>query len=176
MTGSTPKSETRLKDGIADPLRRIAGEMFPELERRLAMLQARLADPAEAPALQASAAEQADAILVEMNQVLARMVELETFNEVLDLLGTIPILFVGMFGVPPIQREINGLAAQRSRLPNQPTKDIKVSGFFIIIPLTLPRSFPNAAKVATSPRCRKASPPQFGFDRSLGLCDQAMFP
>ncbi len=82
----TEELKNRLKDGIADPLRRISGEMFPELERRLRLLQARLTDPAEGAALQASALEQADAILVEMNQVLAKMVELETFNEVLDLL------------------------------------------------------------------------------------------
>ncbi len=42
----TEELKTRLKDGIADPLKRISGEMFPGLERRLRVLQARLADPA----------------------------------------------------------------------------------------------------------------------------------
>ena len=41
----TEELKLRLKDGIADPLRRICGEMFPELERRLRTLQAQLADP-----------------------------------------------------------------------------------------------------------------------------------
>ncbi len=82
----TEELKTRLKGGIADPLRRISGEMFPELERRLRVLQAQLTDPTAGLAAQAAAREQADAILVEMNLVLSRMVELETFNEVLDLL------------------------------------------------------------------------------------------
>ena len=82
----TEELKSRLKDGIADPLRRISGEMFPELERRLRLLQARLADPAAGAAAQAAACQQADAILVEMNLVLGKMVELETFNEVLDIL------------------------------------------------------------------------------------------
>jgi hypothetical protein len=82
----TEELKTRLKDGIADPLKRISGEMFPELERRLRALQVRLADPQAGTAAQASARDQADAILVEMNLVLGKMVELETFNEVLDLL------------------------------------------------------------------------------------------
>ena len=63
--------------------------MFPELERRLRLLQARLADPAAGKAAQTAARDQADAILVEMNLVLGKMVELETFNEVLDILAGI---------------------------------------------------------------------------------------
>ncbi|HEY1785934.1 MAG TPA: hypothetical protein VGG30_10310, partial [Pirellulales bacterium] len=82
----TEELKTRLKEGIADPLKRVSGEMFPELERRLRLLQARLADPVAGEAAQTAAREQADAILVEMNLVLGKMVELETFNEVLDIL------------------------------------------------------------------------------------------
>ena len=41
----TPALEYRLKDQIADPLRRIAVDMFPELELRLRKLQAVLGDP-----------------------------------------------------------------------------------------------------------------------------------
>ena len=82
----TEELKLRLKDGIADPLRRICGEMFPELERRLQTLQARLADPQAGATARDAAREQADAILVQMNQILDKMLELETFNEVLDLL------------------------------------------------------------------------------------------
>ena len=82
----TEELKLRLKDGIADPLRRIASEMFPELERRLQTLQAKLADPQAGVAARDAAREQADAILVQMNQILDKMLELETFNEVLDLL------------------------------------------------------------------------------------------
>jgi len=82
----TEELKLRLKDGIADPLRRICREMFPELERRLQTLQANLADPQAGAAARDAAREQADAILVQMNQILDKMLELETFNEVLDLL------------------------------------------------------------------------------------------
>ncbi len=82
----TEELKLRLKDGIADPLRRICGEMYPELERRLQKFQAELADPAAAGAARDSAREQADAILLQMSQILDKMLELETFNEVLDLL------------------------------------------------------------------------------------------
>ena len=85
----TEELKTRLKDGVADPLRRIVAEQFPPLEAELKKLAALLADPAKATASQAAALAQADAILVEMRQVLDKMLELETFNEVLDMLRQI---------------------------------------------------------------------------------------
>jgi hypothetical protein len=42
-----------------------------------------------APATKTAAVAQIDAILVEMKQVLDKMLELETFNEVLDMLRRI---------------------------------------------------------------------------------------
>lgn len=85
----TEELKSRLKDGIADPLRRIVAERFPGLESQLRDLQARLADPVAAGPLQVAALAQADKILVEMKQVLDRMLELETFNEVLDMLRSV---------------------------------------------------------------------------------------
>ena len=38
----TEELKERLQSGIADPLRKIAGEMLPELERRLELLQTSL--------------------------------------------------------------------------------------------------------------------------------------
>ncbi|HTU25849.1 MAG TPA: hypothetical protein VMF30_10650 [Pirellulales bacterium] len=82
----TEELKLRLKEGIADPLRGICSDQFPELERRLQTFQAQLADPTAATAARDAAREQADAILVQMRQILDKMLELETFNEVLDLL------------------------------------------------------------------------------------------
>ena len=81
----TEELKTRLKDGVADPLKRIVAEMFPKLEIELK----KLADPRTSPAAQTAALAQIDAILVEMRQVLDKMLELETFNEVLDMLRQI---------------------------------------------------------------------------------------
>lgn len=85
----TEELKVRLKDGVADPLKRIVTESFPKLDERLKKLAAQLSDAKAAPAAQAAALEQADVILVEMKQVLDKMLELETFNEVLDMLRQI---------------------------------------------------------------------------------------
>jgi hypothetical protein len=85
----TPELESRLKDQIGDPLRQIAEKSFPELENRLRKLEAVLADPTAAKTRRDEAVQQADAILVEMRQVLNKMLELESFNEIVEQLRDI---------------------------------------------------------------------------------------
>lgn len=85
----TEESKTRLEQGIADPLRRIADEMFAELGRRLDGLQGVIKDKAAGPESRNLAIAQVDAILLQMDQVLRRMLELEDFNEAVDLLRSI---------------------------------------------------------------------------------------
>ena len=79
----------RVKGGIADPLLKVADEMFPELERRLERLRAALGDEKLGPDSRTQARQQIDAILAVMRQVLDRMVELESFNQAVDLLRSI---------------------------------------------------------------------------------------
>jgi hypothetical protein len=85
----TEELKKRLAEGVSDPLKRIAGESFPKLEERLKQLAAQVSDPGAAVPTQAAAVAQTDAILVEMKAVLDKMLELETFNEVLDVLRQI---------------------------------------------------------------------------------------
>jgi hypothetical protein len=85
----TAELKERLQKGIADPLRRIAEAMIPELERRLDGLQAVLDDAAKSPALRARAQEQAEEILLAMRKVRDRMIEVEDFNEAVGLLREI---------------------------------------------------------------------------------------
>ncbi len=85
----TEELKTRLKEGVADPLRRIVEARFSSLEESLKQLAAVLSDPNAAVTAQAKAVAETDAILVEMQQVLDKMLELETFNEVLDMLRQI---------------------------------------------------------------------------------------
>jgi hypothetical protein len=85
----TPELQGRLKDQIAEPLKHISGEMFPELRKRLEQLRRVADDPKEGPAQLKTSLAQADAILLEMKQVLDKMLELETFNEVVDTLRDI---------------------------------------------------------------------------------------
>ncbi len=85
----TEELKLRLEDGIAKPLKRIADEMFPELDRRLDRLQLAMADPGAGKEGLMSSLQQVDAILLVMRQVLGRMIELEDFNEAVELLKSI---------------------------------------------------------------------------------------
>jgi hypothetical protein len=85
----TEELKERLQKGIAEPLRRIAEAMIPELERRLEGLQAVLDDAASSPAMRARAQQQADEILLAMRKVRDRMIEVEDFNEAVGLLREI---------------------------------------------------------------------------------------
>ncbi len=85
----TEELKNRLQSGIANPLREIAGEMFPELENRLDALEPALDNEGSGPGLRDQAQQQADAILLAMRKVLDRMIELEDFNQAVDLLRNI---------------------------------------------------------------------------------------
>jgi hypothetical protein len=85
----TEELKSRLKDGIADPLREISGPLMSQLEDQIKELE-RLADDAEkGPAAFRETLTQADQVLVEMKVVLDRMLELESYNEVLETLREI---------------------------------------------------------------------------------------
>ncbi|MCD4727999.1 MAG: hypothetical protein K8R46_10075, partial [Pirellulales bacterium] len=83
----TEELKKRIQEGIARPLHEIAGEMFPELEQRIETLQADL--ESQGPALRNRAQAQADEILLAMQKVRDRMLELESFNEAVELLRKI---------------------------------------------------------------------------------------
>ncbi|MBX7074149.1 MAG: hypothetical protein K1X71_13475 [Pirellulales bacterium] len=86
----TEELKLRLKQGIAEPLRQLAAAAFPELDRRFTVLrQAITADSQAAEVARAGAQQQLDVILVQMQGVLGKMMEMETFNEVVDMLRSI---------------------------------------------------------------------------------------
>ena len=78
--------QERLQSGIAYPLRNIAEKMFPEFERRLDVLQSSLEDEKLGPLARDSARSQADAILLAMRHVLDRMIELQDYDEIVEML------------------------------------------------------------------------------------------
>jgi hypothetical protein len=82
----TEELKERLQSGIAEPLRKIAGDMLPELVRRLELLQTGLEQSKFDPALRDQAKTQADAVLLAMQKVLDRMIELEDYNQMVELL------------------------------------------------------------------------------------------
>ena len=76
----------RLKLEIADPLREISQEKMPPLELQLDFVIANLASHDEAATGLDQAIGMTDEILADMQYVLERMRELETYNEVVALL------------------------------------------------------------------------------------------
>jgi hypothetical protein len=81
-----PDLKSRLGEQIARPLHQIAEKGLPQLAEQLKLVDEHVEDPkTAAPALK-DAIARADAILVEMRQVLDKMLELETYNEVVALL------------------------------------------------------------------------------------------
>jgi hypothetical protein len=76
-----------LEQGIAEPLKSISGELLPRLEQRLAAAQtAYAASAASAAEPLAAAKAEADGVLKAMQAVLDRMLELESYNELVELL------------------------------------------------------------------------------------------
>ncbi|HWB12587.1 MAG TPA: hypothetical protein VG826_25400 [Pirellulales bacterium] len=84
----TEELRIRLKDRIADPLNQVVDNHFTEFGRRLANLKKKL--PAETSAdLAKPAIEEADTIILALQKVRDQMLELESFNEAVELLREI---------------------------------------------------------------------------------------
>lgn len=84
-----PDLKSRLREQIAQPLHRIADERMPQLAAQVKLVEENVEDAAKGPVELAKSIALADEILVEMRQVLDRMLELETYNEVVALLRNI---------------------------------------------------------------------------------------
>ena len=81
--------KSRLGEQIARPLHQIAEERMPQLAAQLKLVEEHIEDPATSAADLAKSITLADQLLVEMRRVLDRMLELETYNEVVSLLRDI---------------------------------------------------------------------------------------
>jgi hypothetical protein len=86
---ATEELNQRLGQGIADPLRIVASELLPEFDRRAQQLADVLESPAASGKVMADAVIQADLVVEEMQRILSRMLELESYNELVELLRTI---------------------------------------------------------------------------------------
>jgi hypothetical protein len=80
----TEDRQARLKDEISSPIKEIAGPLCDELARRLKTLKEQIDEPAGSQA-SADAVEQIDLVLLEMAEVLKRMLDIETFTEVIEI-------------------------------------------------------------------------------------------
>jgi hypothetical protein len=75
----------RIKEQIYEPLDTVTGTMYPELEQRLARL-AEVIEDAEGDEAAQQSIDQSEEILVELESILQKMLDLETFNELVELL------------------------------------------------------------------------------------------
>jgi hypothetical protein len=79
----------RLQQQIAEPLRRTGETRFPLLADTLRELEQQLPDPAASDRTVDVAVQQTDAILLELESVLQKMLELETFNELMGIIRSL---------------------------------------------------------------------------------------
>lgn len=102
----TEELKERLEQGISEPLKEVAGVLLPRLEQRLDGLAQTYAAGATAAAEPLAAAKSdADAALEAMKAVLDRMLELESYNELVEMLR----------GIVADQRQLRERAQQEQR-------------------------------------------------------------
>jgi len=82
----TEELKQRLLAGIADPLREIGGDLMPKLEETLQQFESTFAEKGDTKATRAVAIAQSEIVTEAMKQVLDRMLELESYNELVELL------------------------------------------------------------------------------------------
>jgi len=97
--------KNRLHEQIALPLHTLGSQRMPGLSAKLKLVEQHLEDAREGEPALAAAVTLADEILVDMKQVLDRMIELETYNEVVELLR----------GIITDQEELNRRTKERQR-------------------------------------------------------------
>jgi len=85
----TEELKIRLKDSIAEPLKHVGGQSLATLKNKVRELQSAADDLSTGPAALIGAVGQADTVLVEIKDILDKMLELESYNEVLELLRDI---------------------------------------------------------------------------------------
>lgn len=85
----TEELRQRIDVAIARPLHGIADEMFPTFQKNVELLQELISDVKRGPAARRRALTQAEDILAAMLAVRAKMIELEDFNEAIEMLRTI---------------------------------------------------------------------------------------
>ncbi len=95
----------RLQSGIADPLREIGAALMPEMEQHLQELQTTFTEQSSPQVSLESAQAQGDVVLNAMQDVLDRMLELESYNELVELLR----------GIVAEQQEIQDRTKQERR-------------------------------------------------------------
>jgi hypothetical protein len=81
--------KTRLQDQIITPLRSVCQDLFPRLDQRLQELEKNIADENQRDSATDAVLETTEEILFALDQVLQKMVELETYNELVNIVRSL---------------------------------------------------------------------------------------
>ena len=85
----TQERKIRLQDQIIQPLQQIASQRFPRWQETLQSLEDETEKQQVSLPLARQAVREAEEILLEMQQVLEKMIELESYNELVDLVRSV---------------------------------------------------------------------------------------
>lgn len=94
---STEELTERLQNNIAEPLHEVAKNLMPKLETQVLKLPAALDEAHENTRVQSEAIIRSDVVIEAMQRILDRMLELESYNELVELLR----------GIVTEQKELN---------------------------------------------------------------------
>jgi hypothetical protein len=81
----TPDRSERMSSGVRDPLRRVVEGALAELSGQIELMLQRAEEPNAGPEAAREAVAACEQVLAELNAVLEKMLDLESYNEVLDL-------------------------------------------------------------------------------------------
>ena len=113
---NTPEIEERITEYLVKPLEELAQNTFPQYQQGLKQLQQGLRDAKNTDKQQAIAQcsrtiELSDSVLVAMREVLARMLQLEDFNELIEL-------------VREMLQQQEGVLQETEKLRNESLRDL----------------------------------------------------
>ncbi len=85
----TEERKIRLQNQIVEPLQQIADQRFPGWQATLQQLEAQTEKQEVSLPLTVQAVREAEEILLDMQRVLEKMIELESYNELVDLMRSV---------------------------------------------------------------------------------------
>lgn len=77
--------QERIGSGVRDPLKRIVDDPMRRLQDQIAALERAVGEPETATPAAAKAVETAEEVLLQLTAVLEKMLDLESYNEILDM-------------------------------------------------------------------------------------------
>jgi hypothetical protein len=81
----SPDRQERLGNGVRDPLRQISQTAMQQLKTEIAAIEAAVENPDQAVKNTESALKTTDEVLLQLEAILEKMLDLESYNELLDL-------------------------------------------------------------------------------------------